>query len=288
MALSDLALMVNHKAGREVCTLDQERWGILFTRWRKWPRLRREVQEAAPRLAAWMGAIYERWVAKGYRAHLSLKAHHKWPNSVSLAWGLAAPPSPFAVLRGFMRPMDSGTPLVLRRPVDIEPLSWAYWRCYTWGCDIEVLTATSGEREQTIVAKLAEVVEALMWTRLDICCWALNIDKATIPEGKLTPGWYARNEAWIRGQVAIGFPYRAADPRTRNYALKERTWPTDSQLANPPRLEIRRPMVFGTRLPRTAVRKWSTQNTQVPPQRKPRREQSRRAKAKRLREQETD
>jgi hypothetical protein len=122
----------------------------------------------------------------------------------------------------------------------VDPLDWAIWRLYIWGVPLTTLATTSGRPVERMTAGLVAVVEALM-RRLDFMCWALSPDPAIIPEGGLSPGWYARHETWIRGQRAIGFPYLAADPRRRSSSFKERTWPSEGQMRNPPTLARARP-----------------------------------------------
>lgn len=258
MALSDLALLLNAREGREVCDWRQEEWTILLWRWPKLHAKRRFLRENAPRLYVWAERVHQRWVAKGYKAHLSLQAHKQWPRVCQRAWGLLDPPAPFAALRGLMRPLDDYKGM--DRPLGASPLEWACWRLWVWGASVDDIVNTGGchvahgqrlltnghrvvnqgLRARDVTAAIAHVISLLM-QRLDIMAWALNIDPATMPEGRLTTGWYDRNEFWLRGQVAIGQAYNPADPRRRNYALKERTWPTDQQMLHPPNLskEIR-------------------------------------------------
>ena len=82
-----------------------------------------------------------------------------------------------------------------------------------------------------VTAALVAVIEALMG-ELDTVCWALNPDYASIPEAKLTPGWYNRNRAWILGQKALGGPYVPGPQQRRQWAWKERSWPTAAALEN--------------------------------------------------------
>lgn len=92
-------------------------------------------------------------------------------------------------------------------------------------------TINTGWGLPQVTAALVAVIKALMG-ELDLVCWALNPDYASIPEAKLSPGWYNRNRAWILGQKALGGPYVAGPQQRRQWAWKERSWPTDAALIN--------------------------------------------------------
>ena len=290
MALADVAELLNARAGRVVCTWAQEDWTELLWRWPVFPARRKFLREQAPRLYAWAEKVHKRWVAKGHRAHLSLKAHKRWPRQVQLAWGLLDPPSPFAALRGLMRPLDHYKGMDM--PLGCTRLEWACWRLWVWGAGVDdivnaggcFVSPSTGEVELTnsrkanwtinqgldvraVVTAIAHVVTLLM-QRLDIMAWALNPDPKTMPEGRLTTGWYDRNEFWLRGQVAIGMAYTPGDPRRRNYALKERTWPTDQQQLHPPPLGENRTYKTrprGTSCSRTEARRRMLGLSKMPP-----------------------
>lgn len=81
-----------------------------------------------------------------------------------------------------------------------------------------------------VLAALVACIQALM-QELDTICWALNPDYGSIPEGRLSVGWYTRNRMWILGQKAIGAPFAPGPQQRRECAAKERSWPSEVALA---------------------------------------------------------
>lgn len=242
MPTSDLGLLIAERDGNAAVPewmMEQARFVDTIWSWPRFGNRRRQLKVLCPLIHDWMASVFNRWQARRYTAYgLAFQAHVRFCPTVESAWKLADPPSPGVCLRGFMRPLfrERGW----TRPSEVSSLDWAYWRLYIWGVSVDALAKTSGHRYARVRQALVNVIEALM-RRLDYICWALNIDPRYMPEGGLSPGWYARHETWIRGQRAIGFPYIAADPRRRGSSFKERTWPTESQLVNPPSIPRARP-----------------------------------------------
>lgn len=228
MALSDFAHLINHRSGAQVCNMPQTTWLELFTRWHLLRDARETLWAEAPQLAAWVQTVFVRWVRDWWDARRGMRAHEKWPRGVGEAWGLAHPPSPYAVLIGFMRPDDGSGPMP--KPAAVDPCDWACWTMWTWGADTDAIHEASGFKRPWAKEALARVIRHLMATRLDVVCWALNIDRNTIPDQPFRADWYRANEDWIIGQRAIGRAYHPADIRVLNASRKETLWPSYQQL----------------------------------------------------------
>lgn len=231
MALSDFAHLLNHRDGAGACDWSQATWLNLFTAWHNYPSHTARLWAESPQTAAWVQRTFVRWVRGWWDASRGMRAHLKWPGGVAEAWGLAHPPSPYAVLIGFMRPDDGSS--AMPKPKAVDPLDWAAWTMWTWGADLDAIHEASGFKRPWAKEALSRVIKHLMATRLDVVCWALNMDKASIPDQPFRADWYRANEMWIIGQRAIGRPYVAADIRILNSSRKETLWPSTQQLVKP-------------------------------------------------------